>query len=231
MKLKEIRVIPYTMDNYRMLFDSMKKQKKIYIEYIDKSVVVDKTDFRTWCKLYITAIMNDAIATNARRAQLVLATNWDDLPEFLQQGVVHYRYRYRYIPLLDEDPNENQQETFASRMLKYRLKEGISRVKWCEMINESSEIYGIRWTVDDIEHYECLNQSPKVDKVTAASKAMSVHQRNLCGFKLPYKSCVAKWHKEHDPDFSSTFEAEMTKEKTEYEMPPSVEKWFKSFGL
>lgn len=216
MKLSEIKALPLNMATYNNL-----KQKMFRHE-------VDKTDFRTYCKEYIKAIMNDQIAKNYTRALHVLKSDWDNLPEFLQEGVVKYVYLYRFIRMDENKPGLHQNQSAATRLLEFRMKNNLSRAKCCEIINLYSTIFKVRVKVSDIENYECLNQSPKIDKATAASNGFDVDLAQICGYHGKYVSPTVNAHKT-DPDYSMSFAEEMAKGGRAYEMPPSVEAWFQKW--
>ncbi len=218
MKLSEIRNLPLTLEQY----NSMKEGLKTH--------VIDKTDFRSYCKEYIKAIMNDQIAKKPERAIMVLNCGWDGLPAFLQNGVTKHTYEYKFIRMRENKSKLKQRQTAAARLLQFRVDNDLSRDKCCEIVNTYSTIYGVTLKVKDLENYECLNQSPKIDKSTAFENGFDIDISKFCGYHGKYVSATVNSRK-NDPDYSISFEEEKKKEPRPYEMPPSVEAWFQKWGL
>ena len=218
-KNPDLKLTPFTVANYKKLLEKKDEGK------------IGKEDFKIWHRAYVKAMMDIEIAKNPQRGILVLSHPYDGLPEFLKGAIVHRTYKYRYIPMEKENPAMEQVQTAAWRLLEFRTANGLSKSKMCELINKRCQIYRIRWTVDDITNYECLNQSPKMDKLTALRKGLLISEESACGFGETYVSPVVKDAKEKDPNFSSSYRSEKTARRVPAETPVEVEEFFQAYAV
>lgn len=218
-KNPDLKLTPFTVANYKKLL--AKKNEG----------TVGKEDFKRWHRAYVRAMMDLEIAKNPQRGILVLSHPYDALPEFLKGAIVHRTYEYRYIPMEKENPAMEQAQTAGWRLLEFRTENKLSRPKLCELINERCQIYRIRWTVNDIVNYECLNQSPKMDKLTALRKGLLISEESACGFGEMYFSPVVEDAKEKDPNFSSSYRREKTARREPAETPAEVERFFQAYNV
>ena len=108
-------------------------------------------------------------------------TDYRDLPENLRIGMTKHPQKFHFVEMMHPKMGK-QQETFASRLIRFREKYHLSVEEFASIANEFGWMYGVRITSRDIVNYENYNICPKIDKMMAISEAMGVPIDYFAGY-------------------------------------------------
>ena len=115
-----------------------------------------------------------------------------DFPEILMEGMTKWPQVFNFVRFNQPRIGE-QVETCGARCVRFRKEYNMSRedmAKLCNLYttkfdlkaNDKRRAQQTRSTANDFEHYENHNVSPKIDKMTAISKATGMPIAYIAGY-------------------------------------------------
>lgn len=121
-----------------------------------------------------------------------LNTPYNSMPEELQPGMTKNPQLFNFVRVTHRNIGQ-QQETFGSRLIRWRQKYSMTPSQFCECCNEIAARFDLpatenhraqrtRITLRDISNYEDFNVSPKIDKMTIMAEAMGVDIDYFAGY-------------------------------------------------
>ena len=108
-------------------------------------------------------------------------TPYKEIPRILKVKMTQRPQRFRFINMKAPEAGF-QKETFAARMIKFRVKYHFGREDIATIANEFARDYGTRVTLRDIRNYELYNICPKIDKMTAIAEALGLSVDYFAGY-------------------------------------------------